>query len=191
MLLTGQGNPPSSLAAAWPLSSHATAQGGSREEQGTPAAALRGACVESDSCNRESLRALKSHAEGRQGVPAQTGAHHHGPLPATPRGCSTAQPCPGRAKRLRASRAASSHARGTAGEWTPPPVLGWTPGVTPGTHLCRTPGVQPTVGEDTQAATHWDRAWGKPVEKRRQFAHQCWLEVTTGSAPITGQHPDP
>lgn len=55
MLLTGQGNPPSSLAAARPLSSHATAQGGSREEQGTPVAALRGACVESDSCNRESL----------------------------------------------------------------------------------------------------------------------------------------
>lgn len=47
------------------------------------------------------------------------------------------------------------------------------------------------TGEDTQTPTCWDRSWGKQVQKSRWFAHQCCLEVTIGSAPITGQHSDP
>lgn len=84
-----------------------------------------------------------------------------------PMAAATGQPCPGTAKRLRAARAASSHARATPGEWRAPPVLGWTPDVTPGTHLCQTPGVQLMTGEDTQTPTHWDGFWGKEVEKTR------------------------
>lgn len=87
---------------------------------------------------------------------------------------------------------ASSHTRAIPGECRPPPVLGWTHGVTPGTHTCAEHQEFSSRQEKTpRPQPRWDGSWGKQVQKSRWFAHQCWLEVTIGSAPITGQHSDP
>lgn len=167
------GTPASSLAAAWPLSSMPIAQGGTQHLL----LLWRGVCVKSDSCNQGLLTEHSKPCRGQAGC-----------------ACTDMSPPPWghcqralswHSKETQSSQAASLHARAAPGECKRPPVLGGDTWCDPRDPLCQTSCVQLTVGQDTHTPMHWDGSWGKQVEKSRQFAHQCWLEVTTASAPIT------
>lgn len=112
---------PGSLAAARPLSSHARSSG--RDGGGT----LNTCCCFGEVLVWRVIPAIKNYLQS-----TQKGRHTHVSPPtwghclSLPAAAATEQPCPGTAKRLRAAKAASSHARATPGEWRPPPVLGWT-----------------------------------------------------------------
>lgn len=79
VLAAGQGNPPSSLSAARLLSSHAHSSGRDRGRTSNICCCFGEVLVwKVIPAIKNYYRALKRHAEGRQSVPAQTRAHHHG-----------------------------------------------------------------------------------------------------------------